>query len=176
MDRIYDVKMKRLALLLLPTAWRQKGLGALLYALVGHAGEAVAELQRIRAEQADEAKRNGQVCQLRRLLTEKATMLSGDAGMSKMITIVDADSGGELPFPRVKTREKEEWLMIPERATGKALPVARRALERTNCDFWVNVPRGLLDAAQEQQLRALTDRYKLTTKRYEINYINAKEQ
>lgn len=172
MDRIYDVNMKRLAMLLLPTAWRQKGLGALLHAMVSPAGELLTSLRQFRRDQAEETKRNGQVCRLRRVIIETATMLSGDVENSSSITIEDAESGGALPKQLVATRAERRWQMINERRKGEALPVSRRALERTNCDFWVNVPRGLLSTAQEQRLRAVIDRYKLTTKRYEINYIN----
>lgn len=175
MGKIYDVKIKRLALLLLPTAWRQRGLGALLHTMVDPLGEKVTELQRLRAEQAEEMMRNGQVCRLRRAIIETATMLSGDAEQSAQITIEDAESGGALPKQLVATRAERRWQMINERRKGEALPVSRRALERTNCDFWVNVPRGLLSTAQEQRLRAVIDCYKLTTKRYEINYINRTE-
>lgn len=175
MGRIYDVNMKRLAMLLLPTAWRQKGLGALLHAMVSPAGEVLTSLQQFRREQTDEMMRNGQVRRLRSVIRETATMLSGDAENSSKITIVDAESRGELSKPLIAKREKRDWCMVSKRAKGDAMPVSRRALERTNCDFWVNVPSGLLSAAQEQRLRAVIDRYKLTTKRYEINYIKKPE-
>ncbi len=175
MDRIYDVKMKRLALLLLPTTWRKSGIGALLYAAITPPSEVLASLQQFRREQTDETKRNGQVCRLRSVIRETAKTLSGDVEQSGKITIEDAESGGVLPKQLVATRAERRWQMINERSLGYSLPVSRRALERTNCDFWVNVPSGLLSTAQEQRLRAVIDRYKLTTKRYEINYIKKPE-
>lgn len=172
MGRIYDVNMKRLALLLLPTAWRKSGIGALLYAAITPPSEVLTSLQQFRREQTDEMMRNGQVCRLRRIIIETAKTLSGDVEQSGKITIVDAESRGELSKSLIAMRREQDWRMVPKRAKGKAMPVSRRALERTNCDFWVNVPSGLLNTAQEQRLRAVIDRYKLTTKRYEINYIN----
>lgn len=175
MDRIYDVNMKRLALLLLPTAWRKSGIGTLLYAAITPPSEVLTSLQQFRREQADEMMRNGQVCRLCRVIRETAMMLSSDAEQSARITIEDAESRGELSKLLIAKREKQDWCMISKRAKGNAMPVTRRALERTNCDFWVNVPSGLLSTAQEQRLRAVIDRYKLTTKRYEINYIKKPE-
>lgn len=170
MDRVYDVNMRRLALLALPTRWRKRGIGALLYAMVSPLSALLSELQQLRGEQLKEAERNGQVCRLRRVIRETAMKMSGDPEKSKQITIEDAESGRALPKQLVAIRTERAWQMVSGRMTGEPLPVSRRALERTNCDFWVNVPRGLLSTAQEQRLRAVIDRYKLTTKRYEINY------
>jgi len=175
MGRIYDVNMKRLALLLLPTAWRKSGIGALLYAAITPPSEVLTSLQQFRREQTDEMMRNGQVCRLRSVIRETAKTLSGDVEQSGKITIEDAESRGELSKLLIAKREKQDWCMISKRAKGNAMPVSRRALERTNCDFWVNVPSGMLSTAQEQRLRAVIDRYKLTTKRYEINYIKKPE-
>ena len=175
MGRIYDVNMKRLALLLLPTAWRKSGIGALLYAAITPPSEVLTSLQQFRREQTDETKRNGQVRRLRSVIRETAKTLSGDVEQSGKITIVDAESRGELSKSLIAMRREQDWRMVSKRAKGNAMPVSRRALERTNCDFWVNVPSGLLNTAQEQRLRAVIDRYKLTTKRYEINYINLTE-
>lgn len=160
----YDVNIKRLALLLLPTFWRKPLFGALIYA-------AVSPLQRLHTQFMEwkhstdyRIQHNGQVCRLRAMLNDQF-----DPALRR-ITITD--TAANMGVLQVYTREQGRSLLVPDRETGRALIVNRRGFAGVNtCDFWINIPAEYYGTMDEDRLKALVGIYKLASKRFSINYI-----
>lgn len=164
-DEIFAVNMKRLALLLLPTFWRRPLIGGLIYAGVTPLGRQLGELRNYRKETGYRLNHSGQVCKLRGVLNDEF-----DPELRR-IRIENSESTGGNSGELVWQRSKERWLMIPRRGEGAAV-VHREGFAGTGgYDFWISVPAELMNTETETRLRALTDIYKLASKRYAINYI-----
>lgn len=164
-DRIYNVNMKRLALLTLPTWLRRPLAGALIYAGVAPLGRLLQELRSYRRTTSYRLKHNGQVCKLRGALNDEF-----DPELRR-IKIEDSDGAESGETSRVWLREMERWTMLPRRGSG-ATSIHQDGFGGTSgYDFRVRVPAELRTAETETRLRALVNMYKLASKRYTINYI-----
>lgn len=164
-DRVFDVNMRRLALMLLPTWWRRPLIGSLAFAAVSAQARVAAELKGFRNEKGYRLRHNGQVCKLRGVLNDEF-----DPELRR-IRVEDghADAATAETW-RVWQRAEERWAMVPRRGAG-ALTVRREGYAGTGgYDFWLSVPAELSGAETETRLRAVTDIYKLASKRYAINY------
>ncbi len=161
-DRIYDVNIKRLALLTLPTWLRRPLAGALVYAGVAPLGRLLRELRTFRDATRYRTAHNGQVCRLRGLLNDEF-----DPDLRR---IAVEDGGGGEEASTVYRRETGRWALVPRRGAGAAV-IHREGFGGTGgYDFWVEVPEELRTDETETRLRAMVNMYKLAGKRYAINY------
>ena len=148
-DRSYNVNMRRLALLALPTWLRRPLAGALLYAGIAPLGRLLSELRAYRSATGYRLRHNGQVCKLRGVLNDELDPASVEAST-------------------LWRREMGRWVTVPQRGSG-AVGIYREGFAGTGgYDFWVLVPAELQRA--EPRLRAIVNMYKLAGKRYAINY------
>lgn len=161
-DRVYDVNIRRLALLVLPTWLRRPLAGALIHAGVSPLGRLLQELRACRAATLYRLRHNGQVCRLRGALND-----GFDPGLRR-IRIEDGQSAGTVEASFVHTRDTGRWVMLPRRGEGAAL-VHREGFGGTGgYDFWVTVPEELRPI--ETRLRAMVNMYKLAGKRHAVIY------
>lgn len=163
-DSTYNVNIKRLALLALPTWLRRPLCGAMIYAGVSPLGRLLQELRTFRWTTHYRLSHNGQVCKLRGVLNDEF-----DPELRR-IAIEDSESTGERETSTIWCRETERWVMLPRRGTG-AVNIHREGFGGTNnYDFWVTVPGEIMTAEKETRLRAIVNMYKLAGKRYAVNY------
>lgn len=163
-DNIFNVHIKRLALLTLPTWLRRPLCAALIYAGVTPLGRALNDLRSFRSATSYRLGHNGQVCRLRGVLNDEF-----DPKLRR-ITVDDGESVGRVSAREVWMREEGRWLMVPDRAEG-SLRLHRRGFGMTGgYDFWVSVPADLRDERTETRLRAMVNMYKLASKRYAVIY------
>ena len=163
-DRTYNGKIKRLALLTLPTWLRRPLSGALIYAGVSPLGRLLQELRAYRSATSYRLRHNGQVCKLCGALNDEF-----DPGLRR-IEIEDSDSVGNREAAAVWLRDMDRWVMVPRRGAG-AVSIHREGFNGTSgYDFWVTVPEELWTAETETRLRAILNMYKLAGKRYAINH------
>lgn len=164
-DETYNVNIKRLALLTLPTWLRRPLAGALIYAGVAPLCRLAQEARKYRSTTCYRLRHNGQVCKLRGALNDEF-----DPELRR-IAIVDRESGAMIEASIIYRREAERWEMLPRRGEGAAL-IHREGFSGTSgYDFWVNVPEELQADCVETRMRAIVNTYKLASKRYTINYI-----
>lgn len=163
-DRIYNINIKRLALLTLPTWLRKPIIGALIYTGVVPIARLLQELRAFRKSTTYRLSHNGQVCKLRAVLNDEF-----DPDLRR-IRIEDSETASEVEASTLWQREVGRWAMIPRRGTGAAI-VHREGYSGTSgYDFWVTVPLGLRNEQTEIRIRAVVNMYKLACKRYTINY------
>lgn len=163
-DKIYDINIKRLALLTLPTWLRKPLVGALIYAGVLPVARLLQELRTYRADTTYRLTHNGQVCKLRGVLNDEFDPAR------RRIRIEDSESAAEVEASTLWMREVGRWAMIPRRGSGAAI-VHREGYSGTSgYDFWVTVPTDLRSDQTKTRLRAVINMYKLASKRYTINY------
>lgn len=163
-DRTYNVNVKRLALLTLPTWLRRPLVGALIYAGVNPLGRLLQELRAFRETTGYRLRHNGQVCKLRGALNDEF-----DPELRR-IKIEDSDSAEKREASSVWQREVGRWTMLPRRGAGAA-SIHREGFSGTSgYDFWVTVPEELRTAETETRLRAVVNMYKLASQRFAINY------
>lgn len=163
-ERIYNVNVRRLALLVLPTWLRRPLAGALIYAGVCPLGRLLGELRSYRRETGYRLSHNGQVCRLRGVLNDEFDP------ERRRIVIEDGGPEGGGESPTVWLRERGRWRMLPRRGDG-AVRMYREGFGGTGgYDFWVTVPEELRGGGTETRLRAIVNMYKLAGKRFAINY------
>lgn len=161
-DRTYNVNIKRLALLTLPTWLRRPLAGALIYAGVRPLGRLLQELRAYRSATSYRLRHNGQVCKLRGVLNDLF-----DPGRRR-ISLTDSEDGATTEIWRVWHRGVGQWAIVPLRGMG-AISIHREGFGGTSgYDFWVNLPEDL--KGSEIRLRAVVNMYKLAGKRFAINY------
>lgn len=163
-DNVYDINVRRLALLTLPTIWRRPLMGALVYAAVSPIARYVGELRAFRKEKRYRLTHNGQVCRLRGVLNDEFDPVR------RRILIEDADSAGTVEAERIWMREEGRWVMLPRRGEGAAMTHRQGYGGISGYDFWVTVPEELRDSIDETRLRAIVNTYRLASKRYTVNY------
>lgn len=160
---VYDVKIKRLALLLLPTALRKPLVAAFMQSTVQGCSVLHGEFMRWRDDKDYSLWHNGQVCHLRAVLNDTFDQTE------RRITVDDEDSGG-LRGARLFTRDMDRHILLPVRG-GKAFIINRRGYGGVSgFDFWVSVPYALMGKIDETRLAAVVSTYKLASKRWTINY------
>lgn len=159
---IYNVNFKELILLLLPTFLRKP----VMVAFTQTAAEPVIAVKftfdDFRNDVNYRLYHNGQVCYLRAVLNDYFDPVL------RRITITDA--ANDMNLSAVYLRSESRFLMMPQRQSGGAIILNRRGFSgTTGYDFTVNVPSELAD--QNDRITAITNAYKLVSKRYSINYI-----
>lgn len=154
---LFDVDIRRLGLQLLPMCLRKPLMGALVYAVTQPAAAELKELLRYRRDVNEEMKRNGQTCNLRRMLNDTFDP------MHRRITIIET----------VRSTGITLWL----RSEGKTLTTPQTLNSRgyggsTDIDFAVRLPTTLKGVIDERQLCSMVRRYKLAGMRFGLEYIN----
>lgn len=151
----YDINFNRLALAIVPLKLRQPLLMNFLYVLLTGVRKASAVFNTYREDTDYRLTHNGQVCYLRAVLNDRFDL------SQRRITIEDVAEGEGTILYR---RELSRFLMTP-------VIINKRAFTGSDSvDFAVVVPVALRGAFVEEQMRALIDTYKLTSKRYTIIY------
>lgn len=160
----YDINVKRLALLLLPTFWRRPLFSALAYAAVSPLQWLHTQFMRWRQDTDYRLQHNGQVCHLRAVLNDLF-----DPG-ERRITITDnVDNVGYITLHQ---RDADQSVLIPARGSGRVMILNRRGYGGVNgFDFWVNIPIALYGKVDLAQVTAVVNMYKLASKRFSINFI-----
>lgn len=162
--RTFNINIKRLALLTLPTWMRRPIVSALLFAGVTPLSRLLQELRTLRDETSYRVNHNGQVCKLRGALND-----AFDA-KERRIKIEDEDNGSQRGA-RLFTRDMDRHILVPLRATGNAFIINRRGYGgASGFDFWVSIPFALMGKIDETRLAAVVSTYKLASKRWTINY------
>ena len=160
----YDVNIKRLGLLLLPTFLRRPLMTSLLYAVLTPLNYLHMRFMLFRQNAAYRLGHNGQVCYLRALLNDKFDPID------RRITITETVEN--VGFITLHKREEDAEVLVPRRGSGRILILNRRGYGGVSgYDFWVNIPLALYDKLDITQVRAVVDAYKLASKRFSINYI-----
>lgn len=161
---VYDIKIKRLALLLLPTTLRRPLVAAFMQSAVQGCNVLHGDFMRWKADKDYRLSHNGQVCHLRAALNDTFDQTE------RRITVDDEEGGGQ-PGARLFVREMDRHILLPVRDSGKAFIINRRGYGGVNgFDFWVSVPYALMGKIDVPRLAALVDTYKLASKRWTINY------
>lgn len=162
-DETFNINIKRLALLVLPTWLRRPLVGALIYAGVTTLGRLAQDLRKYRITTRYRLRHNGQVCKLRGVLNDEF-----DPELRR-ITIEDSESSQLVEASTVYRRDIGKWIILPIREVGSTV-VNRRGFDGiTGFDFWINVPRVLINIQTRIRLNSITNTYKLASKRFTIN-------
>lgn len=158
----YNINIKQLGLLLLPTFLRQPLMASLLYAALTPLGYLHTRFMLFRQDAAYRLGHNGQVCHLRAVLND-----TFDPELRR-ITVTDTAQNIGVLF--VHLREKGQAVLVPQRETGTTLLVNRRGFGGVSgYDFVVNIPLALR-GLDESRLKAVVNTYKLASKRFAISY------
>lgn len=163
-DNVYDINVRRLALLTLPTIWRRPIMGALIYAAVTPIARYVGELRAFRKEKRYRLTHNGQVCRLRGVLNDEFDP------EQRRIDIEEGAGVTPSEASRLWLREEARWIIVPRRA-GRAVSVHPEGFNGIGgYDFWVSLPEGLSDRIDDQRLRAIVNTYRLASRRFGVAY------
>lgn len=161
---VYDLRVKKLALQLLPTFWRRPLMAAFAQSLVQGVNKNYGDFMRWRNEEDYRLAHNGQVCKLRGLLNDAFDP------QARRITVEDAwdDSrAGQLVY----CRETGRHILLGKRGHKCAYVINRRGFGGANgMDFCVNIPLELRGMVDEVRLNAMVNTYKLASKRWTIHY------
>lgn len=160
---VYDIRIKRFALLLLPPRWRKPLLAAWVQSSVQPINVLYGQFMRWRSETEYRLGHNGQVCYLRAVLNDLFDPID------RRITITD-----EVEEQADQTwyhRQAETTRLLPIRETKHPFIIERRGFGGINgFDFWINIPLSLYATIELSRLRAIVATYKLASKRFSINY------
>lgn len=161
---LYDIKIKRLALLLLPTSYRKPLMAAFAQHLVQGVNVVCGDFMRWRQDRHYRLTHNGQVCYLRAALNDAFDQVE------RRITVEDEQSSEEHDS-RLYLREMERPILLPLRGSGEAYIINRRGYGGVSgYDFWVSIPYALRGKVDETRLARVVDTYRLASKRWTINY------
>lgn len=161
---VYDLKVKRLALLLLPTFYRRPLVAAFAQCLVQGVNRIYGDFMKWHRDEDYRLNHNGQVCYLRAVLNDSFDPIQ------RRILVEDEWSGtiqGQCAF----CREVDRPISVPLRSAGVPFILNRRGFGgASGYDFWVTVPRQLRGVLSETRLDAVVNTYKLASRRWTINY------
>lgn len=159
MNKIYDINYRTLVTLLLPTFLRGGLVTMFLRAVTQPVVYLKSRFDIYRRDTDYRLHHNGQTCRLRKVLNDYFDPLErriyvSEAGINRDVLII-------------YMREAERWKLVPQRPGGIILN--RRGFGGVSgYDFVVNVPAEYIE--QQDRISAITDIYKLVSKRYLINY------
>ncbi|MDR3287051.1 MAG: hypothetical protein LBT27_06385 [Prevotellaceae bacterium] len=156
----YVVEYKKLVLQLLPTFLRKPFVCAFMYSTVQPVMSVKFAFDDYRTATNYRLNHNGQVCYLRAVLNDYFDPIL------RRITIGDAENNLETMI--IYLRETENFKIVPKRPS--ALILNKRGFGGVNSfDFTINVPAELMQ--ENDRITAITNIYKLASKRYSIKYI-----
>lgn len=153
---VFDVDFRRLGLQLLPLCLRRRLMGALVYAVTQPATILLKDLIKYRREVNEETKRNGQTCNLRRILNDIFDPYE------RGISIIDTEHSTGITL---HLRSEGHILVTPQIVNSRGYG------GRTDLDFAVRMPFRLRGVVDECQLCSVVRRYKLAGMRFGIEYI-----
>ena len=160
---VYDLRIKRFALLLLPIRWRKPLIAAWVQSSVQAINVLYGQFMQWRANIEYRLEHNGQVCYLRSVLNDLFDPIE------RRITITDEVE--EQADQTWYQRHTETTRLLPMRETRRPLIIERRGFGGINgFDFWINIPLSLYATIELSRLRAIVSTYKLASKRFSINY------
>jgi len=161
----FNVNYKKLVMLLLPTFLRKNALMDFIYSAVSPVAALHQQFQTFMAETKYRLSHNGQHCHLRGMLNDTFDPTQ------RRITLADVE-GTKEPF-LLYWRSENKSKRIYRRDKNKELILNRRGFGGTDgFDFVINIPGALsLNNDDITRLKALTDAYKLVSKRYQIIYV-----
>lgn len=161
---LYNVRIKRLALLLLPTVLRKPLVAAFMQSAVQGCNILHGEFMRWRDKTDYRLRHNGQICHLRAVLNDIFDQTE------RRITVEDR-TNNDSSSAQVFMRDMDRHVLLPMRGSGKAFILNRRGYGgASGFDFWVSIPYDLMGKFDEARLAAVVDTYKLASKRWTINY------
>lgn len=161
-DGLFNVDVKRLALLVVPTWLRRRLVGCLIYAGVAPLVRLVQELRDFRGRTCYRLRHNGQVCKLRGLLNDEFDPVC------RRISVEDWDGEDEGVGCAVYCRDVGRWMVLGLRSGGVVIE-RRGYVGAGGYDFWVSVPADVMCEGVERRLRAVVNEYKLASRRFFIN-------
>lgn len=152
---LFDVDIRRLGLQLLPMCLRKPLMGALVYAVTQPASAELKDLLNYRREVNEEMRRNGQTCNLRRMLNDLFDP------SRRGITIIETS--------------RSTGVTLGLRADGNTLTTPQTLNSRgyggsTDLDFAVRLPSRLQGKIDERQVSSVVRRYKLAGMRFVLEY------
>lgn len=159
-DEMFNVNIKRLALLVLPTWLRRPLAGALIYAGVSPLGRLAQDLRKYRITTRYRLRHNGQVCKLRGALNDEFDP------EERRIYIEDHDSTSRVELSTIYLRSEKKWVMVPQRGTGSVIINSRGFAGTSGIDFWIYAPSELSNVLT--RMKAFVNSYKLASKRFTI--------
>ena len=157
---LFDVDIRRLGLQLLPMCLRKPLMGALVYAVTQPASAELKDLLNYRREVNEEMRRNGQTCNLRRMLNDLFDP------SQRGITIIETS--------------RSTGVTLSLRADGNTLTTPQTLNNRgyggsTNLDFAVRLPSRLKGVIDERQVSSVVRRYKLAGMRFGLEYAGIRQ-
>ena len=162
---VYDIRMKRLALMLLPTSWRRPLIASLVQSAVQGPNLCYSDFVQWRTDKNYRLWHNGQVCYLRAALNDTFDPTA------RRISVDDQETaaGGTIVYLRVDERARN--LKTGRRGSSPVVVINRRGFGGVSgYDFWVSVPLAVGSTIDEVRLKAVVNTYKLAAKRWTINY------
>lgn len=153
---LFDVDIRRLGLQLLPMCLRRPLMGALIYAVTQPAAAELKELLRYRREVNEEMRRNGQTCNLRRMLNDTFDPVQ------RGIVIIETENSTGIT---IWLRSEDKTLTTPQILNSRGYGGI------TNIDFVVRLPNRLKGVVDERKLCSIVRRYKLAGMRFGLEYI-----
>lgn len=166
-DKSFLVDFKKLAVLLLPTVLRKPVLSTLAQLITSPVSSIHNRLQSYRKDNIYRLQHNGQICYLQAALNDKFDPLPKPEG--HRFRIQDADT---IEPEFIYWREVEYQAKIPQRVNGEWLVSARGYSCTDGFDFEVIIPNDTAIVEKTQQIRALTNYFKLAGKRFNIKINN----
>jgi hypothetical protein len=162
-DNLFNIDMKRLALLAMPTWLRGPVAAAIVFAGMIPLCRMLLDLREFRRQTAYRVGHNGQVCRMRGALNDAFDPLR------RRIRVEDAPV---CPPPVIHRRDTGIWKPVPLRGASGVLTIYRRGFGGAGgFDFLVSVPAELsADDSADRRIRALVGSYKLAGKRFDIAY------
>lgn len=159
---VYDLKVKRMAMLLLPVGSRRPLLAAFVRSLVHGVASVHGDFMRWRETTGEDVVRTGQVCRLRSMLND----MFDDA--RRGIQIADPPDTGRDGLT-VKLRSEGEWIRVPARP--EAVVLEQRGFGGIrSVDFEIRIPGRLRGQMDMDRLAAVVDKYKLCSRRWSAAY------
>lgn len=157
---LFDVDIRRLGLQLLPMCLRKPLMGALVYAVTQPASAELKDLLNYRREVNEEMRRNGQTCNLRRMLNDLFDP------SRRGITIIETS--------------RSTGVTLGLRADGNTLTTPQTLNSRgyggsTDLDFAVRLPSRLQGKIDERQVSSVVRRYKLAGMRFGLEYTGIRQ-
>ncbi len=150
-NKVYDIDVKKLSVLLLPTFLRKAKMVAWLHCLVAPLVSLHYAFMQKREADLYNLNHNGQVCYLRGALNDAFDV------EQRRIKITDGNTF-RRQYIYTRGEQKPKYL-------GKIYLHERGDYSDTNVDFIVEVPREIY---RENEMKALIDFYRLASKRYKI--------
>ncbi len=151
MSKVYDIDIKKLAVLLLPTFLRKAIMVAWLHCLVTPLVSLHYTFMQKRKNDLYNLNHNGQVCYLRAALNDAFDI------EERRIRIVEGNSY-KRQYIYTRGEQKPKYL-------GVMYLHGRADYDDTGVDFIVEVPT---DTYRENEMKSLIDFYRLASKRYKI--------